>query len=182
MMNRETKSSFCEDWVFWGKLDGEVRLPLAHHCIDVGMVFHALTRIPLFRQRLEMAAHSPLVEVQLDRLAVIALLHDIGKANLGFQDKPFNPHNPRAGHVRELAPLFFEQDLSEALTEALELVALASWFDSLQALEGFLLAAWSHHGSPVRFDEGSKSGHYWLAKNYWWCRDGSRATRTLLGA
>ena len=160
--------------VFWGKLRDGLQLPLSQHCLDVAIVFRVLAALPLVRRRLEAAAGDGLEASQLDRFAVIAFLHDIGKANLGFQDKPFAPKAPRAGHIRELAPLFFELDLCSALRSALKVDTLSTWFHSTDGLEQFLLAAWSHHGEPVRFDESEKTGNYYLAKTCWWRSDGKR--------
>ena len=162
------------DSAFWGKLQEGHRLSLSQHCLDVALVFRTLVALPLVRRRMETSAASALSDTQLDRLAVIAHLHDLGKANLGFQDKPFKSSGIRAGHIRELAPLFFEPDLGDAMAKALEIDTLISWFDSDDALEGFLIAAWSHHGAPVRFDESDKTRNYYLAKTCWWRTDGKR--------
>jgi CRISPR-associated endonuclease/helicase Cas3 len=160
--------------MFWGKLKGEIKLPLVHHCVDVAMVLRVLVELPIIRRRLEAAAKLRLNDTHLDRLAVIALFHDLGKANLGFQDKPFDDNAPRAGHIRELAPLFFEPSLTEAFIEALDIETLRSWFDPPHALDSFLIAAWSHHGTPVRFDSADRTGNYFLAKTKWWRPDKNR--------
>jgi CRISPR-associated endonuclease/helicase Cas3 len=160
--------------VFWGKLKEGFQLPLSQHCLDVAMVFQTMASLPLVRRRLEAAAGNCLEDRQLDRLAVISFLHDIGKANLGFQDRPFDPKAPRAGHIRELAPLLFEADLCKGLSKAMKVDMLACWFDSKEGLERFLIAAWSHHGAPVRFDESERTGNYYPAKTRWWRSDGTR--------
>jgi CRISPR-associated helicase Cas3/CRISPR-associated endonuclease Cas3-HD len=166
---------------FWGKakqdrITGDISawLPLVDHCLDVALVFRSLTRLPLIRRRLEAAADTRLEEVQLDRLAVIALLHDLGKLNLGFQDKILRKDAPRAGHVKELAPLFFESKLNEQLAAVLNLDTLIHWFHTSSTLESFLVASVSHHGSPVLFEESDKTGNYHPAKTRWWCPDGTR--------
>ncbi|MCB1782130.1 MAG: HD domain-containing protein, partial [Candidatus Competibacteraceae bacterium] len=119
---------------YWGKarLDPARNVllawhPLAEHCLDVAVVFRALAALPVIRRRLDVAAQSPLTETDLDRLAVFALLHDLGKPNLGFQDKILRPDAPLAGHIRELAPLFFEEDLNECLVTALDINTLGTW-------------------------------------------------------
>ena len=131
-------------------------------------MFAALTDLPNIKRKLDASAGYSLDKVQCQRLAVIALLHDVGKANLGFQDKVFDQKAPRAGHVRELAPLFFESSLCELFADALHIDTLGNWFNSLEAMESFLLASWSHHGSPVKFVEGDKTGNYHPAKTKWW--------------
>ncbi len=77
---------------FWGKLkQGPAQipdyfLPLSHHCLDVAVVFRQLVDLRAIQRCLRTAANTTLTSVHLDRLAVLALLHDFGKANLGFQD------------------------------------------------------------------------------------------------
>src|SRR6058998_1808682 len=146
---------------FWGKIRIDPQtlqcrewLPLNHHCLDVACVFEALSKLPNMRVRLDNSAGCKLLDAQIQRLAILALLHDAGKANLGFQEKVFDLKAPRAGHIRELAPLFEDASLNEALGRALEIETLAGWFDSPDSLDFFLLAAWSHHGSPIRFQQG----------------------------
>jgi CRISPR-associated endonuclease/helicase Cas3 len=160
--------------MFWGKIKEGNKLPLSYHCLDVAMVFRFLVDLPLIHRLVEKSIDFNMNSAQLDRLAVIAFLHDIGKTNLGFQDKPFNPKALKAGHIQELAPLFFEPDLCNALTVSLDLETLESWFLTPEALEGMLLAAWSHHGAPVRFDPAIRTGSYHLAKTLWWRTDGTR--------
>lgn len=161
-------------YVFWGKArpraddPGQaVFLPLVDHCLDVALVFRQLAALPTIRARLDAAAGTSLSEPHCDRLAVLALLHDAGKANLGFQDK-LRPGAPNAGHIRELAPLFDDEELNSAFAAALDAEFLLTWFAWPEALEQFLIAAWSHHGRPVRFPEGDRSGNYHLAKTRWW--------------
>ena len=159
---------------FWGKIHTDEQgkplewLSLTQHCLDVASVFAALLELPSIKRKLDASAGIILDETQCQRLAVISLLHDAGKANLGFQDKVFDQKAPRAGHVRELAPLFFESSLCEAFADALQIDILGVWFDTPEAMESFLLASWSHHGSPVKFIEGDKTGPYHHAKTEWW--------------
>ncbi|HET9701033.1 MAG TPA: CRISPR-associated endonuclease Cas3'' [Burkholderiales bacterium] len=160
---------------FWGKVerqgaDGLRFLPLASHCLDVAVVFRALLELPVLRRRLESAAGRPLYRAQVERLAVIALLHDVGKANLGFQGKIFDPKAPQIGHIGPLAPLFTETILNQKLAAALNVDRLFSWFVLPEALQGFLLASWSHHGKPVRFDPDDRTGD----SRRWWQPDGNR--------
>ncbi|MDG4606223.1 MAG: CRISPR-associated endonuclease Cas3'', partial [Candidatus Contendobacter sp.] len=144
---------------FWGKarldpVSGVLLAwhPLAEHCLDVACTFRALVALPVIRRRLEAAAGRSLIETDLDRLAVFALLHDVGKPNRGFQEKILFADAPRAGHIRELAPLFAGEALSEQLAVALEVGTLAAWFADPNECEALLLAAISHHGTPIRFD------------------------------
>ncbi|MCB1777911.1 MAG: CRISPR-associated endonuclease Cas3'', partial [Candidatus Competibacteraceae bacterium] len=159
---------------FWGKarLDPTQQIVAWHlltdHCLDVALTFRALVALPIIRRRLEAATGRPLSNVALDRLAVFALLHDLGKSNLGFQNKIFRSDAPRAGHVRELAPLLFEEDLSDCLASALDVNTMGSWFAHPEECEALLFAALSHHGTPVRFDPSERTGSYHTAKTQWW--------------
>lgn len=140
----------------WGKLQiddsGAVidRLSLSSHCVDVASVFRELCDLPAIRRNLGCEAGGTLTELDLDRLAVFALLHDIGKCNRGFQAKE-NPRAKRiAGHVREVAALFFNEELRMRMVAALGLEAMANWFvDPEIALCRMILAAVSHHGQPA---------------------------------
>ncbi len=171
---------------FWGKASaasdgtGRAFLPLTDHCLDVAAVFHALASLPVVRSRLQQAAGAALSDAQLARLSVFACLHDLGKCNLGFQKKIFDPHSPRIGHVREIGPLL--EEYAGRTHDALRLDTLSKWVQSPPDLEGFLVAAWSHHGRPVRYDPADRAG----APQRWWGRDGTRdpfaALRGLLHA
>ncbi len=158
--NPDQPGTRVEGCFFWGKFSPEdsVCLPLTCHCLDVAIVFRALCEIPSLRRALESAACRSLGDQELDRLATITMLHDAGKANLGFQYKVFpdSPFKP-AGHVAELGPLFDtgHAELNQAFAEALQVDRLLSWFEEEGCgLENYLLATWSHHGRPVYFDQG----------------------------
>ena len=81
--------------VAWGKrrsTDGNIktdRLGLLEHSIDVAAVFESLAAIPLIRRRLENLAKTKLTESLIARLAVLAFLHDLGKASVGFQSEVY---------------------------------------------------------------------------------------------
>lgn len=160
------------DCVFWGKFVTESRrcLPLTLHCLDVALVFRELCNLNAIRRSLNCSSNTDLTSQQLDRLAVLAMFHDVGKANLGFQLKVFDKQAIQAGHIKELAPLLdFEardEDLNEAFIQALP-QELATWFPDGSAAYSYLLASLSHHGKPLRF-RGERSGTYFEAKNKWW--------------
>jgi CRISPR-associated endonuclease/helicase Cas3 len=140
--------------LFWGKLDidedtGKIRnsLSLINHSIDVASVFRQLCNVPAIRSSLNSFAGLSLVEAQLDRLAVLALFHDMGKCNRGFQNKQFMECRQTAGHVREVLPLFSQ--LAPTTQQTLDTSTMAAWFDPPEALSSMLLAAVSHHGRPA---------------------------------
>jgi len=164
---------------FWGKLnfgpDGTLRawLSLSQHCLDVARVFYRLVKLRTIRLRLEASAGRPLDDVTLQRLAVITLLHDVGKTNLGFQDKPFASSDQpvRAGHIRELGPMFVDADLQTRFVEAIDAETLCGWFESPESAKAFLIAAWSHHGKPQVYQDVPEAGHR-IKAAFWQARGG----------
>lgn len=160
------------DSAFWGKLErtpsGDVVRwhPLVDHCIDVASALRALLALPAILRSLHACTTAKLTEVDLDRLAVFGLLHDLGKCNTGFQAKRGNG-GPLAGHVREVAGLFLSSRRPPAWDQALD--EMAAWFaDGLEAVEALLFCSISHHGRPVsRNDLGAISGdpaRWWLPR------------------
>gem|GEM_PF-2300956 len=108
----------------WGKLDRchrdrttAPRLSLVAHCIDVAAVARALMELPTWRRRMERLAGRALSQLDLDRLTVLAFLHDVGKAGAGFYGKALSEDVVQAwraksgadrtqqGHTRVVAPL-----------------------------------------------------------------------------
>lgn len=138
---------------FWGKArrspDGsavEAWHPLEDHCIDVATTFRALCELDGIKRSLDAAVGSELTSAQVDRLAVFALLHDVGKFNLGFQGK-LAARAPQVGHVLESAGLF---GLGEVATEALAIARLSAWFvGGVDSFQSMLFASISHHGEPL---------------------------------
>lgn len=163
---------------FWGKLDRVVDPPRIHplsdHCIDVAATFRCLAGIPALRRRLDTSAGIELSAAQLDRLAVIAMLHDLGKCNCGFQAKRDPNATQTAGHVDEAAALLGLEELHPLWPLELRnlLTELCEWFcaGEEQAF-AMLLAAISHHGRPVSIDGIDARGD--RAPRRWWePRDG----------
>jgi len=167
-MGRSMKS--IQGGKFWGKISGESRLSLLDHSLDVGRVFRSLCSLPVIHERLEAAAGQKLNDGQLDRLAVIATLHDIGKANLAFQNKVTGSRADKVDHITGMNPLFYDQELKERLQNSLNIETLQAWFGSDKNLAAFLLASWSHHGEPIRPDPCDKAG----TTPAWWKPDGNR--------
>lgn len=145
---------------FWGKLHqdakGEVTEwhPLVHHCADVAACCEALLRSTVLGRRLAvLAGQAALSEGQVARLAVLAVLHDAGKYNLGFQYKARrrSQRPVQAGHMGELLTLLGSRYrvYAKRLSEALDLVTLGGWGEDVA---GLVVATVSHHGRPMRLD------------------------------
>lgn len=150
-------------WPAWGKLtrsaDGSVTThPLLDHMIDVASVLHALVMLPATRRAMDVAAGRPMTDVDCARLAVLAFLHDIGKANAGFQVRKFTGGEqrpsywtaPASGHGPQGWALF-DQCLygAERLLSGLPIDAMNNWGEGWLPL---LHASISHHGRPVGAD------------------------------
>lgn len=147
----------------WGKLQRFPQRTTTHsligHMTDVAAVMHQLLRLPSTERALRCAVGHTLTEVDRARLAVLAFLHDIGKANTGFQGKywsdpaqrPVGWHTSRAGHGAEGWSLFAEycngDYAAQRILSGLPLEAMSCWGDiSLDLLH----ASISHHGRPVK--------------------------------
>lgn len=147
---------------FWGKLasapDGRYVAwhPLVDHCIDVAAVFESLVELPSFSRLQAACGWRPLCPGQRARLAAMALLHDIGKCNGGFQSKRDRNSPATAGHVMEAAALFWDGPTRLAWPAAWhELFEnISRWFvgGEDQAVQ-MLLASISHHGRPVSLND-----------------------------
>lgn len=150
-------------WQPWGKLkrtpSGTVSVhPLLDHMTDVALVLRALLDLPGIRRAAEAAAGRPLVSSDLARLGVLAFLHDIGKANVGFQGRYWVASSERpprwpaaqSGHGPQGWALF-DQSLAGAsrLLAGLPLDAMDLWGAAVLPL---LHASISHHGRPVAGD------------------------------
>lgn len=124
--------------------------PLVEHMTDVAACFEKIVGCYAVRRALETAAGRQLSSIDLERLSALVFLHDIGKANSGFQSKRWPgggcpPEWPaRAGHVGEARLIFSEAYIS--LAECLPIDEMNEWGDATWSL---LLASISHHGRPV---------------------------------
>lgn len=147
---------------FWGKLaQGELTMewhPLIDHCADVSAVCETLLRRSLTRRRLAaLGGRDDLTESEIQRLAAFAAFHDVGKFNLGFQNKADQRRQPRpAGHVQPLLDLFGPSPSAQQreLRRSLPLDQIQSWAVDNLGLE-LLIAAIAHHGKPAEPGGGS---------------------------
>ena len=129
---------------------------LIDHMIDVAECFEAIARSNAVRRALEKAAGRALTESDISRLSVIVFLHDLGKANAGFQAKywarsdavPTGWPMP-CGHGSEAWMLFASPDSipnSAPILAGLPIVEIAGWGEVTFDL---MRASISHHGRPV---------------------------------
>ena len=148
----------------WGKSDRQdpqrIHL-LEHHLADVAACFEALLQQPTIRKRLAHAGGlNDLDATTVARLCVFIALHDIGKVNIGFQAQiwcaenlpPRRKRPPRMGHIADLVPVLEDKDQETAdwFFEALGESEVMGWDnDDGETASGLLVAALSHHGSPL---------------------------------
>ena len=145
---------------FWGKLrkdeQGQVVAwhPLLDHCADVAACGEALLQGSLLQQRLaRLAGWDSLRKPHLACLGVLIALHDLGKFNLGFQNKALPQPPFTAGHVAELVSILGRDHTARGqLFEALKPEQFLRWTQDEETLTGLLLASVAHHGRPVPLD------------------------------
>ena len=148
----------------WAKSDRQdhsrVHL-LEHHLADVGACFEELLLQSTIRKRLARTAGlDDLDQASTERLCVFAALHDIGKANVGFQaqiwrneDTPGGRRPRRAGHTSDIVPVLLGYD-TEASKWFLDAIGwhehIENWdSDGGNTASAMFVAAMSHHGEPL---------------------------------
>jgi len=120
------------------------RRSIIEHCVDVAATFRLLISGAVVSRRLAAAFNWELGEVHLDRLTVLAGLHDFGKASKGFQDKLFGSSIVgHTGHVSEALALLIGDG---QIQSALGMEMLAAWFEPVTDA---VYTAVCHHGAPV---------------------------------
>jgi CRISPR-associated endonuclease/helicase Cas3 len=133
--------------------------PLVDHMIDVAACFECLSACHSIRRAMEKAAGRVLDDRDIARLSVLVFLHDIGKANSGFQAKRWKkwqdfldwPVLIHAGHDIEALKLFDSSNRLDHLLELLPVDQMDDWGESCYSL---LVASLSHHGRPIKGNRG----------------------------
>ena len=119
---------------------------LIGHSLDVAHCVHAMLTRGVSRRRLGAAIGLDLSDVHVARLAVLAGLHDMGKATHGFQDR-INRRGRGTGHVAEAVAVVNAQGaLSAKARLAICADLINAWCDDPQSV---LYAIFCHHGEPV---------------------------------
>src|SRR5262249_55072324 len=119
---------------------------LVNLCHHVVFMAGQLMASSVLRSRLAAAFQTDLTERHLDRLAILAGIHDLGKALKGFQDKLEGTPLTSRGHVAEaLAALSHEARLKTAV----QLPLFSEWFERVSDA---LYVSICHHGEPVADD------------------------------
>lgn len=161
----------------WGKLsrDKAGQLtgvhPLLDHMTDVAACFLAFAECAAVRRSLERTAGRPLDVADFQRLAVLVFLHDVGKANAGFQSRRWQlPERPPSmgwptqpcGHGPEGWELMKGEDCvpnAELYAAGLPIAEIVSWGD--EAVCQLLQASISHHGRPLGETPAAQKSFIW---------------------
>jgi CRISPR-associated endonuclease/helicase Cas3 len=123
----------------WAKKDDPDWHSLIAHSADVAAVLRGLLNETILSDRFGALGGFEFTPVHADRLAVLAALHDAGKASRGFQQA-------RTGHLRPIIGLFTE---GGKYLDPLPLRKMIPWFQNGAHLRHFLITTWSHHGEPI---------------------------------
>ena len=119
---------------------------LLSHCVDVAYAAHMLMSRSALRERLSVACGVPLADAHIKRLAVLAGLHDSGKALRGFQEKIRVAQEKGAppahsGHLNEFLAAVHRDDIQLAM-------GFPQWSGWFSDPEAALLCSIYHHGGP----------------------------------
>ncbi len=160
--------------VAWGKLQRDAvghlvgEHPLLDHMTDVAACFLALAECTAVRRSLEQTAGRALDATDLQRLAVLVFLHDVGKANAGFQSRRWQlPDRPPGnwpttpfGHGPEGWELISGRvPNAEHYAVGLPIAEIVSWGEA--AVSELLQASISHHGRPLGVSPGKETECIW---------------------
>ena len=153
--------------VAFGKLcrdDGDTIIgwhPLADHMADVAACFECLSTCHSIRRSMEKTANRDLNDSDIARLSVLVFLHDIGKANSGFQAKRWKNKQDipsiwpgHAGHGIEAIRLFSDVKARQEIEALID--QICTWGSAVDSL---MIASISHHGRPIkdRLDDWNKN-------------------------
>ncbi len=115
---------------------------LLGHCLDVALAAQYIISSPILNARISRVAGVEINDVHIARLAVLAGLHDAGKALAGFQER-ITGHSRGTSHLAELLAVL---KADQGTQQALRLDLLAKWFDNPAVA---IYTSVCHHGSPI---------------------------------
>ena len=134
---------------FWAKISPSSWLSLKNHCIDVAVcAYHLLMQTLLGRRVASLGSIKDLTPSQIAKIAYIAGIHDVGKANKGFQEgveqASYGHKVTKQGHVKPiLALLTSRTSARDRLCHAIHADIVDRWTQDSRTL---VLATFQHHG------------------------------------
>ena len=142
----------------WAKHDGPDEWhPLVAHSADVAATLEMLlkhTRLGVRMARL--MGRDELKDVHVQRLCVLAALHDAGKANPWFQNRS-SDQGRTCDHVTPVVHMLHGKEQWTRLSSTMGLEPLYSWFGDEWDMMDWLQLTWSHHGRPVSIEQPEKN-------------------------
>jgi CRISPR-associated endonuclease/helicase Cas3 len=136
---------------------------LVDHSADVAAVVSALLEQPTINRRLATTAgRDTLDTITCARLAALAFLHDIGKANRGFQLRR-DPVAPPVGHIDQLAWIYVTNGgtaYADRLRDTLGLDRVEAWFADADTAFETWSSLFAHHGQPWS-EQPADAAAYW---------------------
>jgi CRISPR-associated endonuclease/helicase Cas3 len=117
-------------------------LPLIDHCLDVAAVAEALFAGGAWGAWLEEAAGRALTAQDIARLVSLIALHDLGKANAGFQRR-WHPKAEPIGHEPQVAALLMAPEFRETSAAKALHALIPAW-----GATPYIPALMAHHGRP----------------------------------
>lgn len=168
------KLETLEKYLAWGKLERHKTNqmvgmhPLLDHMTDVASCFLAMAECASVRRSLETTANRDFDDADLQRLAVLVFLHDVGKANAGFQSRRWQsserppgywPTTP-FGHGPEGWELIAGRvPNAEHYAAGLPIAEIVVWGED--AVCQLLQASISHHGRPLGEEPAKQTETIW---------------------
>lgn len=141
---------------------------LIAHSADTGAVMERLLAIGTIADRVaRLAGLATLDPITTARLAALAAIHDLGKANRGFQNKSGDdPGALQAGHIKPVVALMHPQNILSSrqapaahrlVVEAMGLERLFAWTEGYAHFAPVLDSVLMHHGrlpepSPIQIE------------------------------
>lgn len=142
----------------WAKHDGPDKWhPLVAHSADVAATLEMLLQQTRLGPRMaRLLDQKKLTCEQQQRLCVLAVLHDAGKANPWFQNRASN-QGRMCDHVTPVVHMLYGREQWVHLSSVMTLEELYPWFGDQWETMDWLQVTWSHHGRPVESESPAKN-------------------------